>query len=100
MLKLAGTLEDPVYVAVVGLTNTTCTIMVLSLIVGLNSAQETLTSQAFGAKNLRLCGLYLNRGTLILVAFFIPLALIPFIFGETIFMAIGQDARVSRLTAI
>ena len=100
MLIFAGTLEDPVYVAVVGLTGTTCAIMVLSLLIGLNSAQETLTSQAFGAKNLRLCGLYLNRGTLILVAFFIPLALIPFIFGETIFMAIGQDARVSRLTAI
>jgi len=56
MLAFAGMLEDPVYIAVVGLSGTCCYIMVFSIMLGLNSAQETLTSQAFGAKNLRLCG--------------------------------------------
>ena len=32
--------------------------------------------------------------------FFIPIALIPVVFAEDIFLAIGQDAEVSRLAAI
>ena len=95
----AGTLKDPINLAVVGLAGTFCAIMVLSLMLGLNSAQETLTSQAFGAGNLRLCGVYLNRGHFILIAFFIPLAIIPACFAESIFLLIGQDPEVSRLTA-
>ena len=56
--------------------------MVVSISKGLNCAQETLTSQAFGANNLRLCGIYLNRGTVILTLFFIILALMPSLFAE------------------
>ena len=55
----AGRMNDPVKLAVVGLTNVCCNLMVLSFLIGLNSAQETLTSQAYGAKNPRLCGTYL-----------------------------------------
>ena len=72
----------------------------LSFLIGMNMAQDMLTSQAFGAGNLRLCGLYLNRGILILLAVFIPLALIPAIFAEKMFLACGQDPEVSRLTTI
>ena len=40
----AGLLDDPIYVAVVGL-NWTCTcLMIFSIMIGLNAAQETLTS--------------------------------------------------------
>ena len=49
---------------------------------GLSCAQETLTSQAYGAKNLYLCGVYLNRGVVILITFYILLAVIPCVFGE------------------
>ena len=44
--------------------------------------------------------MYLNRGTFILLAFYVPFALIPFAFGEKIFLAIGQDAEVAHLAAI
>ena len=37
---------------------------------------------------------------LILVVFFLPFAAIPFIFGERIFLALGQDAEVSQLAAM
>lgn len=63
--------------------------LILSVMIGLNAAQETLTSQAFGAGNLQLCGLYLNRGRFILTAFFIPLATIVMLFAENILNAIG-----------
>ena len=95
----AGTLEDPINLAVVGLAGTCVSIMVQSVMIGLNSAQETLTSQAFGAGNLQLCGIYLNRGHFIITAFFIPLAILPSFFARRLFLAIGQDPEVATMTA-
>ena len=95
----AGTLEDPINLAAVGLASTVCMMMVFSVLIGLNTAQDTLASQAFGSGNFRLCGLYLNRGHFILVAFFIPLASIMGVFGEQILLLTGQDTEVSSLTA-
>ena len=85
----AGHMDRPVYLASMGLASVCCNIMVLSVLIGLNGAQETLTSQAFGAGNLQLCGIYLNRGRFILFAFVLPIALIPMVFGEQILLAIG-----------
>lgn len=96
----AGTLKDPTNLAAVGLASTFCAIMILSLIIGLNSAQETLTSQAFGAGNLRLCGLYLNRGHLVIIVFFVPVSIVTSCYGESVFLLMGQDEELSRLTAI
>ena len=65
MVFFAGQLDNTIYISVVGLTFTVAHIMVFSLTVGIDAAQETLTSQAFGSNNLRLCGIYLNRGIFI-----------------------------------
>ena len=94
---IAGHLKDPVKIAAVGLANVVFSVMILSLLVGLNCAQETLTSQAFGAGNLRLCGVYLNRGCFILIVFFVVFAIMPAFFAEKILVAIGQDPQVSAL---
>ena len=85
----AGHMDRPIYLASMGLTSVCCNVMVLSVLIGLNGAQETFSSQAFGAGNLKLCGIYLNRGSFILIAFFVPIALIPIVFGEKILVAIG-----------
>ena len=45
----AGRMNDPVKLAVVGLSGVVCSLMVQSFMLGLSSAQETLTSQAYGA---------------------------------------------------
>lgn len=100
MVIFAGRMEDPINVAVIGLAISCTAIMMLAIMIGLNMAQETLTSQAYGANDLRLCGLYLNRGSVILLAFFIPLATLPSIFAEDIFIRLGQDTEVSALTAV
>jgi MATE family multidrug resistance protein len=71
-----------------GLSTTMCHLLGLSLFIGANSAQETLTSQAFGAGELFRCGTLLNRGRMILVVLFIPITLI-FLFSERIFLLIG-----------
>ena len=85
----AGHFEDSTNVAVLGLAQTCTNVLIFSIMIGINSAQETLTSQAFGAENLRLCGIYLNRGSCILTACFIALAMIPSLLAERIFLAIG-----------
>ena len=40
---------------------------------GINSALETLVSQAFGAKNIELCGIYLQRGRIVTLLFSVPI---------------------------
>lgn len=45
-----------------------------------------------------MCGVYLNRGRLILTLFLIPLAFIPLNFGESILIAVGQDPEVAKMT--
>jgi MATE family multidrug resistance protein len=58
---------------------------------GLNGALETLVSQAYGAKDLRLCGIYLNRGRFInTLVFLFPISLC-FLFSGKALKAFGQD---------
>ena len=88
---IAGRMNEPTKLAAVGLGSVITTIMISGFLIGLNTAQETLTSQAFGAGNIHLCGVYLNRGRYILILFFLLLATIPAFFSEDILLALGQD---------
>lgn len=88
-MVFAGHMNDPTKLAAVGLSQGVNNIMVEFFLIGINSAQETLTSQAFGHGNLHLCGVYLNRGFLIFIVFFILLAITPVCFAEPILVAIG-----------
>ena len=72
-------------------------IVIVSVMMGLNSGQDTLTSQAYGNGNLKLCGVYLNRGAFILTLIFIPLAIIPSVRAEQILILLGQDKEASHL---
>ena len=81
-LIFAGHSGDSSNLAVMGLAHSTMNILVMSVMVGVNAAQETLTSQAFGAGKIRLCGMYLNRGQAILTFFFTLFAGLIAVFGE------------------
>ena len=85
----AGQMDNPEKIAGVGLGTASCHLMVLSLMIGLDTGQEILTSQAFGAYDLSLPGVFLKHGWFILTTFFIPLALIPTFLVEKIFIAVG-----------
>ena len=55
--------------------------MMLSMIcryvlTGINCAQETLVSQAFGQRQLKLSGVYLSRGFFIMTVVYIPLGIL------------------------
>jgi MATE family multidrug resistance protein len=72
--------------------NVTC----LLIIYGLNSAIATLVAQAYGAGNLRKCGIYLNKGRIAVVIFFIPIFCIMFL-CERFLLAINMDPRASAI---
>ena len=59
----------------------------------MNGALETLVAQAYGAGQLQLCGVYLNRARVINTVIFVPL-LIILLFTKPILMALGQDEEV------
>jgi len=77
----------------VGLGTIMVHIVCLQPIMGMNGAAETLVSQAYGANQLRQCGVYLNRGRLINTVLFIPLVVI-ICFSRPILTAFGQDPEV------
>ena len=59
-LSFIGHLNDPAKLSGVGLGNMTNNLCALSIIMGFNSALDTLVSQAAGAGNIELSGVYLN----------------------------------------
>ena len=53
-------MNEPSYIASIGMANVIQNCIFISLFIGINSAVETLASQAYGAKNYELAGVYLN----------------------------------------
>lgn len=93
-LSMIGHLNNPAMVAGVGMGNMTINMLGLSIIVGFNSALDTLISQSAGAGKLELCGVFRNRGM-----FFVCLLLIPItcilLHSYDILVAIGQHPEVA-----
>ena len=58
-LVFIGHLNDPTKLAAVGMGNTIINMFAIGPISGLNCAVETLVSQAYGAKRIDLCLVYL-----------------------------------------
>jgi len=75
-------------IAGIAMGNFIMNVCCLSLINGLNGALETLVSQAYGSRNLQLCGEYLNRARATTVLGFM-LVLGILLSSETLLIAIG-----------
>lgn len=75
-LIFVGHLDDPMKVAACGLGNQIIVIFGQAAFYGLNSGMETLVSQAFGQKNLTLCGQIYQRGRMLVMLYYIPLLII------------------------
>ena len=74
-------------IAGIGMGNVVVNMLAMSISIGLNSALETLVSQAKGSNDDELCSTYLNRSRLILALYFIPLSII-FSFTNTILVGL------------
>ena len=75
-LIVVGHLNDEYTMAAVALGHNIVIMLILSTIMGTNSALETHVAHAYGAKQLRLCGEILNRTRFILFMMMVPLTLI------------------------
>jgi|LauGreDrversion4_2_1035121.scaffolds.fasta_scaffold331640_2 Na+-driven multidrug efflux pump len=73
-------------------------IFLLSLGVTFNGSLDTLISQAYGQKDLRLCRVYLNRQLYLTTMVFFALAL-PLIYTKEMVMSLGQDEPTATAAA-
>jgi len=64
------------------------------VLAGINCAQETLVSQAYGHGQLKLAGVYLNRGFFIMSLVYVPLAFL-LSFSYPFLKIIGQNEAVA-----
>lgn len=94
-LVFAGHLGDPVFVAAAGLGNMYANVTCLLVIYGLNSAIATLCSQAIGSGNVRKCGIYLNKGRIAVLIFFIPMIGAMFL-CESFLTLLRMDPEIAR----
>ena len=89
-LIFVGHMNDAKLLAGVGMGNLIMSVFGLSIILGLNGALETLISQAYGNRNLELCGIYLNRGRVVLIIISFPIVLV-LSNAKTILIFLKQD---------
>ena len=64
--------------------------------IGMNTALETLVSQAFGRENLHECGVFLHRAMLLITLMFIPVAFGVF-YTQNMLELLGVESGPSRL---
>ena len=89
----AGYLNDESKLAGVGLGICLLESLTFVIILGMNGALDSLVSQAYGANQLVLCGVYLNRARVINTILFIPLVSI-LLFTRQILALFGQEESV------
>lgn len=97
-LYFLGNLGDVKVLAAAGLAMMMMNVVVMSILFGSIRGMETLVSQAYGKKDHILMSAYMNRGRMILVVMFIPLAIILW-FSEPILLLLGQNPEVAALAA-
>ena len=60
----------------------------------MNGALETLVSQSFGAGKYEECGVFLNRGKVVVTYLMVPIIII-YLFSDKILIALSQDPQIS-----
>ena len=93
-LIFIGNLNDPTKLAGIGLGNMVLNLFANGMLIGVNTALETLVSQAFGRQNLRECGLYLHRSMFIICCMFIPIAM-AISFSKDMLVSVGIDEQAA-----
>lgn len=72
-LIFAGKLNDESTLVGIGLANTLIEGFPLMITLGVSSAVESLVSQAYGNKQYKLCGAFLNKQIMLVTAAFLPI---------------------------
>jgi len=80
--------------AAVGMGNVLISAFCMAFCFGLNGTLESKISQAYGANNYEMCGVWLNRGRKICSFIFLPIACL-FYGSEMMLKAIGMDQNLA-----
>ena len=90
-----GHLDNTKLLSGIGLGTSCALVAGLTVCWGINAACDALISQAAGAKNYEMMGVWLNRVRFVTSMFFLPMVLFAFT-SESILVAIGQDAESAK----
>ena len=94
---VAGHLENKEMLAAIGMGNMIQNCFFISPIMGINSAIETLASQAAGAQNTVLAGHYLNQAKIVFFSLFVVMILLS-LNAQRFLVMLHQNEEVSRYT--
>lgn len=90
-----GLLNDPAKLAAVGMGNMVNNLVGMSCFFGFSAAMDTLQTQAAGAGNFELCGVYLHRARVIITGLFLVIIVLLLNVEKPLVM-LGQDAKVAK----
>ena len=92
----SGHLGDDKYQAALGIGNSVTFMLVMTVMTGMSRALDVLHTASYGNGDLRLCGIYLNRGRLILTLTYIPISTAIWIFRDEIIGIFSKDPLVKQ----
>lgn len=95
---ISRTYKDPDMINAIGIANLYVNITTSVIISGITGALETLASNAYGAKNYKLTGIYFDRCRYITLSFWTIMAVFHFFFARTILGFLKVEERVIELT--
>ena len=95
---IAGQLS-PTILAGVGTGNTTIILLTQTFLQGFVNAMDQLATRAYGNNQLELCGVYLNRGRMILLTIYPFLYLIVYLFADPFISLFSSDPEVIKYGA-
>ena len=96
-LVFVGNLQDPAKLSGIGAGNMLLNLLPYALMIGVNTALETLVSQAYGRKDLRECGLFLHRAWFVITCLSIPIGL-SFYKAKDVLIFAGFDSVTAGYT--
>ena len=95
---ISKTYKDPDMINAIGIANLYINITISVILSGITGALETLASNAYGAKNYKLMGIYFDRCRYISLTYWIIIGIFHFFFARTILGFLKVEERVIELT--
>ena len=87
----SGNMGDERIQAALGIGNSITFIFLGTACNGSTRGMDTYQTAAYGAGDMHLCGVYLNKGRFFLTLVYIPLALLILIFSEPLTLLFTRD---------
>ena len=94
---ISRTYKDPEMINAIGISNLYVNITTEIIMTGITGALDTLSSNAYGAKNYKLMGIYFDRCRYIGITFWSIMAFFHFFFARSILGYLKVDERVIEL---